>query len=133
MKKIILLAFLMASFAGFSQISGKYEASQFVSLSGTMTETTTYDIEVSGSDYVWAITAAWGSTSTLTTSTVGLKVSPDQTNWIDYATPRTLTTTTTVVQIKGDYLPSKYLRLNWTVTSGDSIYQPKAWYEFKRK
>ena len=133
MKKILILAFLIASLSGFSQISGKYEAYQFVSVSGTMTETTTYQIEVSGNDYVWAITAAWGATSTLTTSTVGLKVSPDAVNWIDYATPGTLTTTTTAVQFKGDYLPEKYLRLYWTVTSGDSIYQPKAWYEFKRK
>jgi hypothetical protein len=133
MKKIFILAFLLASFAGQAQISGKYEASQFVNVSGTMTETTSYDIEVSGNDYTWAITATWGATSTLTTSTVGVKVSPDQSTWIDYATPGTMTSTATVTQIKGDYLPSKYVRLQWTITAGDSLYQPKAWYEFKRK
>jgi hypothetical protein len=132
MKKSLIILMLFPLLA-IGQISGKYEAYQFVSVSGTMTETTTYEIEVSGNDYVWAITAAWGATSTLTTSTVGLKVSPDRVNWIDYATPGTLTTTTTATQIKGDYLPQKYMRLDWTVTSGDSIYQPKAWYEFKRK
>ena len=145
MKKVILIVALLAiSFAGISQVTGKYVTGQYVYSNETTAQrvysSVAYPIEVGGENYDWQITASWkaitGATtqrwSKLTTSVIRVQTSPDGATWMNLGACDTMKKSTYFVYSGTSAVP-KWMRLSLTVTAGDTIYGLKAWYDFKRK
>lgn len=136
------MAVFAISFSGFSQVSGKYVTGGFVSNHDTIRVLTSaaYPIEVGGGNYDWQLTASWkaitGATnqrwSKLTTSVIRVQTSPDGSTWMNLGSCDTMKKSTYFVYSGTSAVP-KWMRLSLTVTSGDTLYGLKAWYDFKRK
>jgi hypothetical protein len=130
MKKIFILLFVIFPILCFSQITGKYQAYQYIPLSDTVVASAAYPIEIGGDNYSWILSAAWADTSVLTTSTIRPQISPDGVKWMDYEACDTMRLSSYSFYLDNKLL-SKWIRLSVSVTSGDTIYNFKGWYEFK--
>lgn len=134
MKKIIaIIALIAVTMTAGAQISGKYAADQFVNSTDTIFTSQSWPIEIGGENFSWGITTTWADSTVATTSTVKLQTSPDGSLWMDYATTPDSIASVTYSKYAGTDITAKWMKLVLTVTSGDTIYGFKAWYEFKRK
>ncbi|MCK9220207.1 MAG: hypothetical protein M0P47_09185 [Bacteroidales bacterium] len=127
MKKLIILAIIaIIPLIGMSQgISWKR-----VLDAKTITQDTTILLTTSGVYSSWSITILCGTT-TSTTSTVKVQVSPDNSSWIDYANLSSATLVSDGVKaFEDDRCSFRYMRLNFTIEAGQTL-PATVWYVFK--
>lgn len=132
MKKLLLILCLLPVF-GFGQIQVKYAADRFV-VNSQITSSTAYQIEVSGGNYFWDVTAFWGK-SALSTSYVKMQESVDGVKWVNCLTDSITLASQPgyIVSFQDDRLLVKYLRIYFKVTPGDTINGLNIDYSFKQR
>jgi hypothetical protein len=129
MKKLIIIALIaMIPAIGMSQTGVVW--SKFM-VADTLTADTNVTISTSGIYSSWNVFFAIGTT-TSTASTVKVQVSPDNSNWIDYANMITQTlVTNTNFSFEDDYVSFRYMRFVFDIEAGESV-PINGWYTFKK-
>jgi hypothetical protein len=129
MKKLILIALIsMLPCIVFAQTGVNWK--KFVS-GVTLAASANYTITTSASYDSWSVFFKIGTT-TSTTSTVKVQVSPDGVEWIDYANMSTATIASqTNIAFEDEYISQRWMRFVFTIQAGKSV-PVDGWYVFKK-
>ena len=118
---------MLIPFMGFTQSGLNWK--KFI-VADTLTADSGYVLTTSGIYSSWNVTIVCGTT-TSTTSTVKIQVSPNGTDWIDYANLSTTTIATDkVISFEDSYCPLRWMRVYFDIESATSV-PIKGWYVFK--